>query len=614
MSSPTAAPTRPKMTSAQVWDSFQARVEELGGVVLEPAYLGNGKAHRVRCGAGHDCAPRPAGLQQGQGLCITCAGKDPHAAEAAFRARLAELGATLLEPEWRGVNKAHRVRCAAGHECGPFPGGVRKGGGICRTCARNDPRVAEAAFRARLDELGAALLEPIYLGANKAHRIRCAAGHESAPRPASLTKGQGICITCAGTDPRVAEAAFRARLAELGATLLEPEWRGVNRAHRVRCAAGHDCTPRPNGVGRGQGICRTCARNDTKAAEAAFRTRLAELGATLLEPLYLGANESHRARCAAGHDCTPRPAHVRQGGGICRTCARNDTKAAEAAFRTRLAELGATLLEPEWLGNAAPHRVRCIAGHDCNPRPASVQQGQGICRTCAGQDPRVAEAAFRARLAELGATLLEPEWLGSSRPHQARCAAGHACAPIPTAAQRNHGICRTCAGNDPRVAEAEFRARLAELGATLLEPVYRGVNRAHRVRCAAGHDCTTRPYGLREGVGVCLTCGGHTWDVLYVVADEVGDVVKFGITAGNARRRLGVHARDGLEEVVRLVTGLPDGVAVEIERNLIGAMRDAREAPVRGREYFAARVLPLVLDLIDNHPAVRAATAGAEVG
>lgn len=313
----------------------------------------------------------------------------------------------------------------------------------------------------------------------------------------------------------------------------------------------------------------------------------------------------HRVRCAAGHDCTPRPGNVRKGAGICRTCAGLDTRVAEAEFRARLTKLGATLLEPTWLGAHASHRVRCVANHACTPRPADVKRGHGICRTCAGNDPQQAEAAFRARLAELGATLVEPAWLGNITPHRVRCAAGHDCTPAPGNVRRGGGICRTCTGKDPRVAEAAFRERLAELGATLLEPTYLGANTPHRVRCSAGHDCTPRPSNIRDGNGLCRACAKRAWNALYVVADDLG-VVKFGITSGDPRPRLGVHRRDGLDQIVRLFTDLPDGVARGLENNICAALRDAREAPVRGLEYFSARALPLILDLIDHHPAIRA--------
>ncbi|MTE20240.1 hypothetical protein F0L17_14205 [Streptomyces sp. TRM43335] len=88
--------------------------------------------------------------------------------------------------------------------------------------------------------------------------------------------------------------------------------------------------------------------------------------------------------------------------------------------------------------------------------------------------------------------------------------------------------------------------------------------------------------------------------MLYVVVDEVHDAVKFGITSGDPRPRLAVHARDGYDTVARLVTDLPD--AREMERRILAALRDAGEQPIRGREYYPARVLPMVLDLVDNSP------------
>ena len=80
---------------------------------------------------------------------------------------------------------------------------------------------------------------------------------------------------------------------------------------------------------------------------------------------------------------------------------------AEAAFLSRLSELGATLLEPEWLGSLQPHRVQCNRGHECSPRPADVGQGHGVCRRCPGLGSNGAVDRFRQRVAEMGAVLLE---------------------------------------------------------------------------------------------------------------------------------------------------------------------------------------------------------------
>ena len=345
-------------------------------------------------------------------------------------------------------------------------------------------------------------------------------------------------------------------------------------------------------------------RRDSLACWVKFQARIEELGGRVLESEWLGTANPHRVRCALGHESTPRPRNVLSGAGLCRTCAGNDPRVAEAAFRARIAELGGTILEPKWLGVGRPHRVLCAAGHSGTPRPSDVKQGDGICKTCAGTDSRAAEAAFRARVEELGGTVLEPVWLGSIKPHRIRCAAGHETKRPPNSIQQGQGLCRTCAGNDPKVSEAAFRARVQALGGEVLEPVWLGALKPHRIRCSSGHETTPRPTALQQGSGLCRLCVGKTWDVFYVVADEINDTVKFGITSGDPRPRLGIHARDGFDSVVRLIKGLPSDLAPRLERAVLAALRDAREAPVRGREYFPARVLGLVLDVVDGWTSV----------
>lgn len=342
-------------------------------------------------------------------------------------------------------------------------------------------------------------------------------------------------------------------------------------------------------------------------SETEFRARLAELGVTLLDS-YLGSGEPHRAICSAGHDCAPRPSTVRVGHAPCRACARRDPKTAWASFRARVKELGGTVLEPEWLGIDAPHRVRCEQGHENHPRPGHVlNSGKGICRTCARQDPREAEARFRELVAEGGGTVLGT-WVNNRTAVRIRCAAGHVCTSNPGSVFRGRGICRVCGGRDSEAAWAAFRARVQELGGTILEAHWKGSLTSHAVQCAEGHRTAVLPNMVQQGQGICRFCKGRAWDVFYVVQDDINDIIKFGVTSGNPRMRLGVHERDGFDHVVRLVEGLPGVVAPELERTIIAALRDAREAPVRGREYYRARALGLVLDLVDNHPAIRAAS------
>lgn len=177
-----------------------------------------------------------------------------------------------------------------------------------------------------------------------------------------------------------------------------------------------------------------------------FRQRVESLGGIVLEPEWLGARTPHRCRCAVGHECRTRPDNLKSGQGMCRVCGRRDPSTAEMGFRKRVAEFGGIVLEPRWLGNLVPHRCRCAAGHLCNPRPGDTQQGRGICRACAGKDPVIAEQEFYERVSELGGFVIETEWLGCDKTQRVICSAGHECCPRPSGVQQGDGICRLCAG------------------------------------------------------------------------------------------------------------------------------------------------------------------------
>ncbi|MQS17623.1 hypothetical protein F7Q99_36910 [Streptomyces kaniharaensis] len=439
------------------------------------------------------------------------------------------------------------------------------------------------------------------------------AGREALPVASDAPEGDRVKARPRTGASLRAEDAFRARVAELGGTVLEPTWLGAYRRHGVRCRAGHDAAPRPSDVKRGGGICRTCSGTDPRAAEQAFRARVAELGGTVLESAWLGAMKPHRIRCAEGHEGAPRPHDVAsKGSGICRACGGRDPEQAWSAFRARVKELGGTVLEPVWLGALTPHRALCAAGHPCTPRPASVQQGGGLCMACRNDRPgntariarvtAAAEQAFRARVQELGGTVVEPVWLGNNRPHRVVCRSGHACAPRPAAVQQGQGLCRVCAGNDPASCEQAFRARVAQFGGTVLEPVWLGRDTPHRILCPAGHRVTPQPGNVLQGAGMCRLCAGKTWDVFYVVADDNRGWIKFGVTSGDPAHRLNTHARTGFTRTIRRLTNLPDGTALELERSVLATLRRADEWPVFGREYYDNAVEALVLDLVDNYP------------
>ncbi|WP_437001304.1 hypothetical protein [Streptomyces sp. enrichment culture] len=336
-------------------------------------------------------------------------------------------------------------------------------------------------------------------------------------------------------------------------------------------------------------------------AEAKFRAAVEAQGGTVVGE-YVNARTKVHCTCRSGHDCYPLPTNTTRGTGICRTCAGQDPRASEAKFRAAVEAQGGTVLG-EYVNALTPVRALCANDHECRPWPSYVNSGGGICGICGGRTRGISEPAFRQRVSDLGGTLLG-SFTTTYTPVLVRCPEGHEHRVIPKHVVNGTGICRTCAGQDPRLSEAAFRMTVEQYGGEVLGP-YVNTGTRVMVRCAQGHEVAARPSALHAGYGLCRVCGGRTWDVFYTVLDEDFDVLKFGITSGNPRARLRDHRRDGFCKVVRLHQQLPDGVALELEGCIKAALRDAGEKPVRGIEYFPGRALPLVLDIVDNHPAVR---------
>jgi hypothetical protein len=333
------------------------------------------------------------------------------------------------------------------------------------------------------------------------------------------------------------------------------------------------------------------------AAEAAFHVRVAGLGGRVLEATWLGAGKPHRVVCKEGHESTPRPANLAKQG-ICRICSGLDPSSGEQSFRARVAELGGQILEPNWLGSKVRHRVICAHGHEVRALPNSVQQGQGLCLICAGKDPVTAERKFRENVAARGGLVLDIVWLGSSTPHRVLCDVGHESTVYPYDLASRPNLCSVCIGHSTPGAEKKFRDRVAELGGRVIEPLWLGSAIRHRVICPRGHGASVLPNSVQQGRGICRKCTGYVWDTFYVVVDGTNHRVKFGITTDDPRPRLATHRRAGYSTNVCVMRDLDR--ADLLEAHVLRTLEDARVIPVQGREYYDVSALPLILDVADH--------------
>ena len=317
------------------------------------------------------------------------------AAEAKFRARVGQLGAVPAPgATWRGVGQPFALVCRRKHQCAPRPGDVFKGTGICRTCAGRDPDAAAVAFVARVENLGGTLAPgAAYVDAQTPVAVICSVGHACHPSPTHVQQGRDLCAACSGMGSALSAAKFAARVANLGGTFA-PGAVYVNNHTPValRCRRGHPCAPRPHGVLQGQGLCaRCCAQDGADQGEAAFRESVTWAGATFGPgAVYVNTHTPVVLVCALGHACSPRPSDVQKGQGICRVCAAKDPATAQADFRERVATQGAVFAPgATYAGAALPVPLICAGGHECAPRPNSVQQGGGVCGQCAVSFDRV---------------------------------------------------------------------------------------------------------------------------------------------------------------------------------------------------------------------------------
>jgi len=332
-------------------------------------------------------------------------------------------------------------------------------------------------------------------------------------------------------------------------------------------------------------------------AEAEFRERIAAIGGVVIGD-YVNSKTPVECICPAGHACRAKPNPVQQGQGMCKTCAGSDPLQAELNFRARVAELGGTVIGV-YESSSTPVDYVCRAGHACRSRPNNIQQGVGICGQCAANDSAKAELNFRAMVAELGGTVVGT-YQGSGTPVECICPAGHACRPRPNGVQSGQGMCKTCIGNDPAQAEARFRRRIAELGGTVIG-TYKSSKVRVECICPEGHTCRPNPGGVRQGQGMCEKCAGREFTVYYIVYNDAQGRFKHGISSNEGKKRLAVHRWSGYTDVKLLLVSLPGDVAPEIEDAVQAALRLAGIKSVQGREYYE-HGLDIALDVATSYP------------
>jgi len=133
-----------------------------------------------------------------------------------------------------------------------------------------------------------------------------------------------------------------------------------------------------------------CAKtgNDSETAKNNFIKNIEKLGGKVVGE-YKGNSIGVECVCKNGHPCTPSPGSIRQGSGMCKICAGNDSETAKQNFIKNIEKLGGKVVG-EYKGNSIGVECVCKNGHPCTPSPGSIRQGCGMCSQCT----RKTEAKF----------------------------------------------------------------------------------------------------------------------------------------------------------------------------------------------------------------------------
>lgn len=228
--------------------------------------------------------------------------------------------------------------------------------------------------------------------------------------------------------------------------------------------------------------------------------------------------------CGCGRLCQPSPRHILAGHGMCIFCVGLDPVQSEANFRRDITKQFDPLtgrhatVDGSYRNANTPVDCTCPYGHECHPRPKSIQRGNGMCSECAGNNFIAAEANFHLNITarcdpSTGRhAIVNGKYLGAHVPAECTCPFGHKCWPRPNGVQQGHNMCLRCVGQDPIQAKEDFYRNITERYDPLtgrhatVDGKYINNHMSVECTCQFGHKCWPRPGNILSGQGMCLKC------------------------------------------------------------------------------------------------------------
>lgn len=273
-------------------------------------------------------------------------------------------------------------RCARGHQWSTAPR-VVLAGSWCPVCAGHVP-VTLAEMQALARSRGGACLARALPGSKVPVSWRCAEGHEWRTAARKVKEGSW-CPWCAG---RKDIDAMHAHARTRGGRCLSTRYLHGGVPLRWECAEGHRFSVAWRFVQAGR-WCPHCAGTALHGTLERLQQLAAARGGRCLSARYLGSNEHHRWRCAAGHEWRALPATIRTGRW-CPRCA--DRRLGIETMRELARARGGRCLSTTYTNHSTHLQWQCDRGHAWWASPSSIKYKHSWCPDCA-----LAEARARLR-------------------------------------------------------------------------------------------------------------------------------------------------------------------------------------------------------------------------
>ncbi len=433
--------------------------------------------------------------------CPYCSGNAVHIDDVMKIIKTARLKPLVTFP---GAKKPWKCECLiCGGTVSPTFSSVKQGGG-CKFCARK-----KVGLKNRTNEMEAvkimraAGLKPLesFVNSGTPWKCRCMkCKNVVTPRLSMVRSKKSGCAYCAGV--RVDEEEALKVLKKNKLKPLEPYKGNKHPWKCIHIPCGKTVSPRYNGLQKGQGPCKYCARKavDPDDAVALFLSK----DLKPLEP-YSGNNKKpwRSIHLPCGNEVSPTFNIIQSDESIgCHFCSDQFVDPDEAFQYFVSKNLQPLVPYP---GTKQPWKsVHTVCGEIIQPRYGHIKAGRVGCPFCAQVIPITQERAVKF----FRTNDLEPKgpFPGPHKPWKSiHTLCGREVSPRWASVQQGNGGCAYCSGNKVDMREVKALMKKLQLKPLIEYPGGKDPWKCLHIPC--GEVVYPRYNGLQRGQGGCLNCG-----------------------------------------------------------------------------------------------------------